>query len=292
MAKTPLIATGLNGLVGSKFQDDFADKYEFLNLDLRDPTNPVDITNYDQVLRVLSKNTADFVFHLAAYTDVTGAWQQKDDKSGIAYQVNVVGTENIVKACQATKKHLIHVSTAYVFDGENEGMYKEDDKTNPIEWYGQTKAWAEEIVMGADLDWTILRIDQPFRSDPFPKVDIAHRIIAGLKAGNLYPQFDNHFFGPTFIDEFAKVVDWVIKTGTTGLFNASSGEKWSDYEFAKMINEVLEIGGEVKRGDLDDYLKTLDRPYQRNTAMDCGKLKSAVDWEWMSVEKSLNKIKL
>ena len=228
--KTPLIATGLNGLVGSKFHDDFDHKYDFQNLDLRDPENPVDITNAEQILKIFQNSPAQFVFHLAAYTDVTGAWKQKDDKNGVAYRVNVVGTQNIVDACAATGKHLIHVSTAYVFDGEKDGLYTEDDPTNPIEWYGQTKLWAEEAVMSSDINWTILRIDQPFRSDKFPKVDIAHRIIDGLKAGTLYPQFTNHYFGPTFIDDFAKIVDWVIRTKTTGLFHASSGEKWSDVE--------------------------------------------------------------
>jgi dTDP-4-dehydrorhamnose reductase len=290
MAKLPFLGTGLSGLVGSRLVKDFSQTYEFQNLDLSNPTNPTDITNFEQVKKAFSESEAKFVVHFAAFTDVTKAWEQRDDKNGVAYRVNVTGTENIVKAAAETGKHVIHISTAYVFNGEKEGMYQETDEMSPIEWYGQTKAWAEEKVMESDATWTILRIDQPFRSDPFPKIDIGHRIVAGLKAGTLYPQFTNHYFGPTFIDDFVKVVDWVARTGSTGIFNATAGEKWSDYNFAELIKEALRLESEVKKGDLNAYLKTLSRPYQKNTALDCSKLKKAVDFEMKKMDEAVKQI--
>jgi dTDP-4-dehydrorhamnose reductase len=290
MNKQPLVATGLNGLVGSKFATDFSDKYSYDRMDISDKNNPVDITNLEQVREVFKNSSAKFVLHLAAFTNVTAAWEQSGDKQGLAYQVNVEGTKNIIKACKEFDKHLIHISTAYVFDGEKEELYKEDDKLSPIEWYGQTKADAEEAVKGSDIDWTILRIDQPFRSDNFPKIDTAHRIINSLKDGNLYPQFTDHYFGPTFIDDFAKVIDWVIRTKTTGLYNATSGEKWTDFDFATLVNETLNLGGEIKEGKLEDYLKTISRPYQRNTALDSSKLVSLLDFKLLSVKEAIKKI--
>jgi len=291
MDKKSLIATGLNGLVGSKFATDFADQYQYDRMDVSDKNNPVDITNLDQIRKVFERSEAESILHLAAFTNVNAAWEQSGDKTGLAYQVNVEGTKNLVKACQEYGKHLIHISTAYVFDGEKEGLYTEEDQINPIEWYGKTKAWAEEAIKGSEIDWTILRIDQPFRSDPFPKVDIAHRIIDGLKKDTLYPQFTNHYFGPTFIDDFAKVIDWVIRTKTKGLFNATSGEKWSDYDFAKLINEKLNLGGEVNKGDLDEYLKTISRPYQRNTALDSSKLIKMLDFKLNTIEEAVSTLK-
>lgn len=288
-----LITTGLNGLVGSKFAQDFKNQYQFHSLDLRHPTHPVDITNYESVIQAFeAKPEAKFVLHLAAFTDVTAAWNQQGDKNGLVYKINVDGTKNIIKACQQTNKHLIHISTAYVFNGEKETLYTEADPMQPIEWYGQTKAWAEEAVTNSDLNWTILRIDQPFRSDSFEKVDMAHKIIQGLQANKLYPMFDNHYFGPTFIDDFAKVIDFIVRTGQTGLFHASSGEKWSDYDFAVAIKEGLNLAGEVKKGDLAAYLASLNRPYQKNTALDCTKLKNALDFELISIQEAIKKIQL
>ena len=286
--KQTLITTGLFGLVGSKFDQLYGKKYACTNLDISHPTHRVDITDFDQVQQALSQNRAPFLLHLAAFTDVTKAWEQRDDKTGLAYKVNVEGTRNIVKACEQNKIHLIHVSTAFVFDGEKTGLYTEEDTTRPIEWYGQTKAEAEAIVQAADCPWTILRIDFPFRSDSFVKPDIVRKTVSALEKG--YPLFTDHYFGPTFIDDFAKVIDWVIRTGTTGLFNASSGEQWSDFQLGERLKDILPLPFELKAGDLDSYLKTLNRPYQRNTALDCRKLKSQLDFSLSSIEEALHTV--
>ncbi|MCB9812884.1 MAG: sugar nucleotide-binding protein [Pseudomonadales bacterium] len=290
--KQPLLATGINGLVGSKIDELLSDKYSFDSMDISDPESPVDITNESDVMNSFKNSSANFVIHFAAYTDVTGAWNQKDDKSGIAYKINVIGTKNIIKACKQFNKHLVHISTAYVFNGENEGYYTENDPLSPIEWYGQTKADAEMEITNSDINWTILRIDQPFRSDNFSKPDIVRRIASGLKNNNLYPQFSNHFFGPTYIDDFALVIDWVIRTGSTGIYNSSSGEKWTDFDFANLINSTFNFKGAVTEGDLNSYLKTLDRPYQINTAMNVDKLKSEIDFKLKTVEEAIKLVDL
>ncbi len=287
---TPILGTGLSGLVGSRFVKDFSDRYQFQNLDLSDPHNPVDITDLTQVMSAIQSSIAEYIVHFAAFTDVTKAWEQRDDKNGVAYKVNVLGTENIVKAAEETGKHLIHISTAYVFDGNKTEMYLESDEICPIEWYGQTKAWAEEKVQASKGKWTILRIDQPFRSDQFARPDAVHRIMNGLKTGSLYPQFTNHFFGPTYINDFVKVIDWVIRTRTSGIFHATAGEMWTDYDFACLINDVMELKGEVKMGSLDEYLKMLNRPYQRNTALDCSKLKNLLDFQMMSIKDAVAQV--
>ncbi|MFZ5437876.1 MAG: SDR family oxidoreductase [Patescibacteria group bacterium] len=286
-----ILTTGLNGLVGSRFALDFKNEYSFDNLDLRDEKQPTDITNYDQVLNRFQNSIATHVIHLAAYTDVTGAWQQTGDKNGIAYQVNVVGTENVVKAAETTNKHVIYVSTAYVFDGEKKELYTEEDTPKPIEWYGETKYLAEEIVKQAQCPWTILRIDQPFRADSFEKVDTAHRVMKGIKEGSLYPQFTNHYFGPTYVNDFAKIMDFIIRTSPTGLFHASSGESWTDYDFAVAINDIHQLGGKIGQGDLEVYLASSERPYQRNTAMSNKKLLEILDFELKTIRQALAEIK-
>jgi len=203
---------------------------------------------------------------------VTGAWQQTGDKEGLCYRVNVLGTQNMAQVCQELSVHLIHLSTAYVFDGTKSSPYAETDQPNPIEWYGQTKLWAEEEVQSINPQHTILRIDQPFRPDAFPKLDAVHRIIAGLKNQTLYPQFTDHYFGPTYIDSLTTIIDEVIKQKLTGLYHATNNESWTDFDFASQIAELLSMKEVVKKGSLVDYLKTTNRPYQKNTALDCGKL--------------------
>lgn len=288
--RSPILTTGLSGLVGSKIAETYSGVYNFTNLDISNIESPTDITDLDQVKQRFSESDALFVVHLAAFTNVNAAWEQNGDKDGLAYKVNVVGTENIVKACKETGKHLIHISTAYVFNGEKDGLYTEEDALSPIEWYGETKARAEEVVQESDIDWTILRIDVPFRSDPFPRPDVIRKSLELAEKG--IPLFDNHYIGPTFIDDFAKVVDWVIRTKETGLFNASSGEKWSDYELTKKVIELHNLDIDLKKGDLAEYLKTLNRPYQKNTAMSNEKLVNKLDFKLNSVEDSIKLLEL
>lgn len=285
----PVVAvTGGKGLVGSRFVSDFANTYDFIHLDISDPHSPVDITQYEQVIRCLENQNVSSIVHFAAYTDVTGAWKQTGDTTGIAYTVNVKGTESMIAAANELNAQLINISTAYVFDGTKEGLYLETDPVNPIEWYGKTKAIAEEKIQEQAKNWLILRIDQPFRPEVFPKADIVHRILNGITNGTLYPQFTDHFFGPTFIPDFAKVIDWSIRTKAIGIFNAASGEQWNDYDFARAVAQANGMAPElIKAGSLSEYLKTTERPYQKNTAMSAEKLTAVIDFKLQPIETCL-----
>lgn len=290
----PVVAvTGGSGLVGSWFVKEYAAAYTFVLLDLNDPTQPVDITNEKQVSEVFTRHMPQAVIHFAAYTDVNGSWKQTGDTQGVAYKVNVQGTHNICAAAEKVNAHCIHISTAYVFDGTKNGLYTEDDLTHPIEWYGETKLLAEKAVMRLPTPWTILRIDHPFRPDTFVKEDAVHKIISGLQAGTLYPQFDDHTFGPTYIPDFAKVLDWVIRTQTTGVFHATNGESWSDFAFAQEIAQRIGLNRDiVKAGSLEQYLQNSTRPYQKNTALSAKKLQAQLDFELKSFTACLAELQV
>ena len=292
MNKQPLLTTGLNGLVGSKFAQLYQNHYQFDNLDLRDPQRPVDITDDQTVMEVVSRSSAETLIHLAAFTNVDAAWEQRGSEQGLAYQVNVEGTRNIVQACQETGKKLIHISTAYVFDGKENGRYTEEDTPNPIEWYGQTKWEAEQIVVNSGLNWVILRIDQPFRPNLTEKPDFAHKITAKLQSDQLYPMFTDHYFSPTYIPDFSRVMNFFVQSDQVGLFHATSGEKWTDYRFAQMLKDVLKLPGSITAGTLNDYLATLDRPYQKNTCLDCSKLKETIDFDLTPIRRAVEELKI
>ena len=102
--------------------------------------------------------------------------------------------------------------------------------------------------------------------------------------------FTDHFFGPTYINDFSKVLDWAIRTRTTGVFHASSGEQWTDFDFAKAVQDALKLPGEVRKGSLEAYLKTLNRPYQKNTAMNTQKLQSVLDFELTPIIAALSQL--
>ncbi|MDZ4228713.1 MAG: sugar nucleotide-binding protein, partial [Patescibacteria group bacterium] len=91
-SKPVILGTGLSGMIGSRLVEMFGAELEFVNLDL---AAGVDITRAEQVDEILGKQPATSVIHLAAFTDVSKAYAEKNNQEGMVYQVNVSGTKNI-----------------------------------------------------------------------------------------------------------------------------------------------------------------------------------------------------
>lgn len=288
--KQKLIATGLSGLIGSRFQEVYGHKYDFTSIDL---TTGVDITDKSSVETAIKSSPADNILHLAAYTDVTAADKQTGDKDGLCYQVNVVGTENIAKAAKKYSKYLIHISTDFVFDGTKKKPYTEEDRTNPIEWYGQTKAEAEEVIKRT-LDkrqFSILRTSFPFRAQFKPKLDLIRKLIQGLEKDNLPPMFTDHTITPTFVDDLCKVFFMFTLKRPSGIYHATGSSHVSDYELATLVKETFNLKGKVKPGSLEEYLAKNKRPYQKALRMSNKKLQEELGNPMLPVASALQIMK-
>ncbi len=95
----------------------------------------------------------DVVINCAAYTQVDAAEQEPDR----AHAVNAVGVENIARACARAGADLIHISTDYVFAGDQRHPYEIDDETGPLSVYGRTKLEGEVLALAAMPDAHIVR---------------------------------------------------------------------------------------------------------------------------------------
>lgn len=288
--KTKIFATGATGLVGSRFVEMFADDYEVINLDL---TTGVDITRADTLHSALNKHSdAAAIIHLAAFTDTNKAMEQKGDKNGACYQVNVEGTRNVAAAARARNLHLIHVSTDFVFDGTKNTPYTEDDQPSPIEWYGETKAIAEQVVRDSGASYAIVRISYPYRANYQAKPDLVKKIRAGLESGKLYPQFTDTTITPTWIDDIARTFDALIRRKKTGIYHASGSTSLSPYEFACAVAEAYGFDPNVvKQGSLTEYLVTATRPYARHVAMSNNKASNELGLKFADLATGLAEIK-
>ncbi|NLI83150.1 MAG: dTDP-4-dehydrorhamnose reductase [Deltaproteobacteria bacterium] len=109
-----------------------------LGLDLPD----VDITNGDQVRRILVDRRPAVVVNCAGYTAVDKA----ESEPGPAFAINRDGPGNLADACRSAGASLIHISTDYVFDGRADRPYVEEDPVNPLGVYARSKWEGEEIV--------------------------------------------------------------------------------------------------------------------------------------------------
>ena len=102
----------------------------------------MDITDADQVNKVIKEAAPDAVIHCAAYTAVDAA----EDNEEICRKVNAQGTENIAKVCEELDIKMMYISTDYVFNGQGERPWEPDDEREPLNVYGQTKYEGELAI--------------------------------------------------------------------------------------------------------------------------------------------------
>ncbi|MEZ7926521.1 NAD(P)-dependent oxidoreductase, partial [Cloacibacterium sp.] len=146
-----ILVTGANGQLGQclqKISSQF-EEFEFIFTD----SETLDITNKEEVNDFFWQNAPDFCINTAAYTAVDLAETEVEK----AFLVNADGTENLAEACAENNAQFIHVSTDYVFDGENNLAYTEEDFTSPLGVYGASKLAGDELALEVNPCSVILR---------------------------------------------------------------------------------------------------------------------------------------
>lgn len=285
----PLLMTGATGLVGSRFVDLYSAKYLVSNMDL---STGVDITDATSLAKYLDAHPADVLIHLAAFTNTNEAFKQTGDQSGLCYRVNVEGTRNLANLCRERHIHLIHISTDFVFDGTKKSAYLETDPRNPIEWYGQTKAMAEEVVEGSGATYTIVRLAYPYRAHYDLKPDLITKIRTGLESGQLYPQFTDTLITPTFIDDVARGFAAVVESKPSGTFHFVGSTSLSPYDLAVKVAAAYGFDPQsVKKGSLSEYLQANPRPFARYASLSNAKTTAELGLSFADIDTGLREIK-
>lgn len=249
-----IIGSGLSGLVGSRIVELMHD-YQFEDISRKTGT---DITDKEKVLQRLQQSSAPVVLHLAAYTNVDGAEAEKDLKEqSDAWKINVVGTENVLHACEQTGKKLIYISTDMVFNGDQElvSSYTEEDIPDPKNWYARTKYEAEKRVQHANIPWTILRIAYPYRAQ-FVKKEYVRVFIDRLQQGLPINAVSDHYFTPTFIDDLVGVFTVLFERDITGIVHAGGSQSVSPYDSAMLIADEFGLSKDlIAKTTREDYFK-------------------------------------
>lgn len=233
-----VLVFGGSGLVGSRFIG-----LNATNVEIKSPdASTVDILNKDQIAKAIEKFNPDSVINFAAYTNVEEAENQKDDEDGIVFQVNVNGAKNVAEVCQKANKHLIHISTEYVFDGTKQNFpYTEEDKPNPINWYGQTKYLGEQAVNNIDGKSIVVRISMPYSPLYKQKKDIARFFLQQLQAGQQVQAVWDQQVTPTLVDDIVNALLVFLENQTDGIYHISSKDTTTPLDFVKTIAETFHL---------------------------------------------------
>lgn len=213
-----------------------------------------DLTKPETIKAVIERAKPETIVHLAAYTDVGGAEEERGNKEGLCYQINVVGSKNLVEA--SGQIPIIHISTDMVFEGKN-GPYAEKavlpENGDNLTWYGWTKGLAEKEMR--QVGATIVRLIYPVKAQLDQKLDYIHRPLQLLAEDKLYPLFADQQISISFIDQVAETLDKIIEGDKKGIFHAST-DLTSPYELIRYVVEKLgQDPNQVKTGSVVEFLK-------------------------------------
>lgn len=235
----------------------------------------MDICNSEQVREVMTSFGPDAVIHCAAYTAVDAA----EDNQELCRRINVDGTRNIVLVCKEMDIPMMYFSTDYVFDGQGENFWKEDDEKAPLNVYGQTKYDGELAVQEFVKKYFILRISWVFGINGNNFIKTMLRV--GAERGEVSVVSDQ-IGSPTYTYDLAKIVMDMILSDAYGVYHVTNDGLCSWYEFACEI--FRQTGMDVKVNPLStgEYPAKAARPY--NSRMSKEKLRKAgfcmlPDWQ-------------
>lgn len=241
-----MAVTGLSGFIGQRLTK-LADANSLIDLYHRRPIKHPNVSQSiklnllsDDVASQLSQIDPDVIIHMAAATHIDVCQQDAiNGRSGLVWKLNVEATAKIVDYCQQNQKRLIFLSTECVFDGHQKS-YDEDDQPNPKNWYGQTKAEAEEIVKNSQIEWAIVRGVVAYH--PVATYhDIVHQLKTKLDSEDNVQVVADQNFTPTFVDDLVKAIQVISNKNLTGIFHVVSPQVISPYDLAVLVANKYQI---------------------------------------------------
>ena len=273
-----ILVTGANGQLGQclqKISSQF-EEFEFIFTD----SETLDITNKEEVNDFFWQNAPDFCINAAAYTAVDLA--ETDIEK--AFLVNADGTENLAEACAENNAQFIHVSTDYVFDGENNLAYTEEDFTNPLGVYGASKLAGDELALEVNPCSVILRTSWVYSEFGKNFVKTMLNLFATKDELNIVA---DQFGQPTNANDLAEAIMKIIKSEkiTPGIFNFSNLGRISWFDFAEKIAELSEAKIKLNAIETSQYPTPAKRP--KNSVLDLDRISKTYAIQLKPWEESL-----
>ncbi len=250
-----ILITGSNGQLGNEFRkiSKIETEHSWHFTDLPD----LDITDHEEVMAYFQDHKIDICINCAAYTAVDKA----EEESDLADEVNARAVGHLADACLKNNALLIHVSTDYVFDGENYKPYDEEDPVNPTSAYGRSKAKGEAMIRQHTCKSVIVRTAWLYSAT-------GHNFLKTMmKLGGQRDELKvvvDQIGTPTWAADLAEAL-WQIAMKSEGtqkeIFHYSNEGAISWYDFAKTIMEISQLPCHVLPIESKDYPVKTKRPF-------------------------------
>ena len=287
-----VLVTGANGQLGQSLQF-IAPNYPDLHFVFCSSAD-LDISNLEHCQAVFSKIKPNYCINAAAYTAVDKAESETEK----AHLINVIGVMNLAKVCKQHATILLHVSTDFVFDGENKVPYTEMDLPNPTGVYGQSKLDGERAIQAIFENYYIVRTSWVYSQFGNNFMKTMLRLSSERDSISVV---NDQIGTPTNAVDLAEVLLKIIchtelvevqqpTASNFGIYNFSNEGQCSWYDFAKEIFKINTIKIDLKPIPTSSFPTPAKRP--KYSVLDKTKIKSTFGLEIKNWEDSLKTISI
>lgn len=254
MPKTILV-TGSSGQLGQSLQRvaKHSSQYQFTFVTRAE----LDLSQPDSITHYFNQYQFDVIINCAAYTAVDKA----ESDTELAYQINHIAVKQLAEIALKQQSFLIHISTDYVFDGQNYQPYLETDRVNPQSVYGASKLKGEQAIQAIAPQAIIIRTSWVYS-------EFGHNFVKTmLKLGQTREQLGvifDQIGSPTYAYDLAGAIVQLIEIQSDNqvrLYHYSNEGVCSWYDFAKAIFELSNVACQVNSITTQEYPTPAQRPH-------------------------------
>ena len=211
----------------------------------------VDITDKTRVFDVFDEARPEVLIHTAAIANVDYCETHKEE----ARRVNVMGTANLLDACDEHGTKMIFTSTNAVFDGEH-APYSEEDIPNPINYYGKIKLEAETLVRKRGADHAVARLMTMYGwNNPGERQNLVTWLLSKLKKGEAVHVVDDIYNNHLLADNCADALWAMVKLDKKGIYHIAGKDCISIYELALETADVFGLDKTLIKPVKSDFFK-------------------------------------
>ena len=270
-----ILVTGANGQLGNEMRivaKNSKDSYIFTDVvdaseesiamlrklagnDIKTDTFHLDITNLDDIRKIVKAEGVSVIVNCAAYTNVDGAETNQE----LAELLNAQAPKNLAEAMKEVGGLLVHISTDYVFGKEPYNTpCREDQKGTPTGVYGLTKLHGEQNIMASGCDYIIIRTAWLYSE--FGKNFVRTMLNLTATRPELKVVFDQ-VGTPTYAGDLAQAIVTIVGKPQTGVYHYSNEGVCSWFDFTKMIAEYSgQTNCDIKPCHSEEFPSPVKRP--------------------------------
>ncbi len=289
-----VLVTGANGFVGHYLVECLLKNHFRVIATGRGPSrlpfehdqlvySSLDFSDQEAVKNALELYQPQFIIHSGAMSAPDACEQDRE----LALRINVTGTKYLLEEAARFSSFFVYLSTDFVFDGL-QGMYKENDTTGPVNYYGTTKLLGEELVKAYEHEWAIVRTVLVYGRPLLNRQNLVTNTANALRQNKPLKIFDDQVRTPTYVEDLALALVKLVQKKKNGIFHISGKDVLTPYQVAVATAKFLSLDHSlITRVEAHEFEQPAARPLK--TGFDISKAIKELDYHPVSFEEGLRK---